>query len=63
MPSDDITTSDIMEFLQEYMVTKKELDENLNERLRDVATKQDLSKLKLDILDAVDDKLGFLKVT
>ncbi|MEK7620691.1 MAG: hypothetical protein AAB413_05660 [Patescibacteria group bacterium] len=43
-----VTTNDIMEFLQDHMVMKEELDTRLN-------------KLRLDILDGVDEKLGTMK--
>ena len=44
MANGDVTTNELMDFLQEHM-----------------ATKEDLSKQKLDILDAMDDKLADLK--
>ena len=48
MDKPDVTTNELMEFLQEHMVMKGELDLRLN-------------KLKLDILDGVDEKLASMK--
>ena len=62
----DVTTNQIMDFLQEHMVIKSEYEEALSKMatkddLSKMATKEDLNKQKLDILDAMDDKLAHLK--
>lgn len=51
MVNDEVTTNDIMEFLEEYMVTKEEHNQ----------LSQKLNQTKLDLLDAMDEKLGNLK--
>ncbi|MBU0531618.1 MAG: hypothetical protein ABIG32_02295 [Candidatus Uhrbacteria bacterium] len=48
--ADEVTTNEIMDFLKDNMMTKEE-----------GATKQDLAKLKHDILDSMDEKLADLK--
>lgn len=50
--NNDVTTGEIMEFLQEHMVTKEELREDLTRELR---------KMQEEILDGVDEKLFNLK--
>lgn len=73
----DVTTNQIMEFLQEHMVMREEFEglrgefEGLKremvtkDELGKMATKDDLrqslNKQKLEILDAMDDKLANLK--
>lgn len=68
----DVTTNEIMEFLQEHMVMKDELKQETGTLRQEIGTlrqemitKSDLSqalnKQKLEILDAVDDKLVNLK--
>ncbi len=51
----DVSTNEIMDFLVKHMVIKEELEEKMND------LKQEMNKQKLDILDAVDDKLAHLK--
>ena len=51
----DVSTNEIMDFLLKHMVIKEELEEKMND------LKQEMNKQKLDILDAVDDKLAHLK--
>lgn len=70
----EVTTNEIMDFLREHMVIKSEFKDELSkmvtkDELKDelgkMATKDDLrqslNKQKLDILDAMDDKLANLK--
>ena len=59
------TTNEIMEFLQENMVTKEDAKAfATKEDLKSFATKEDLNtalaKQKSDIIDSVDKKLGEL---
>lgn len=56
---DEITTNEIMEFLKEHMVMKEELNEELI-NLEDRMTRK-MGQSKLDIIDAMDDKLASLK--
>lgn len=51
----ETSTNEIMEFLQEHMVTKDDLNNVQNE------FKQDLAKLKSELVDAMDDKNADLK--
>lgn len=55
--NNEVTTGEIMEFLQEHMVTKEELKEDL----KGFATKEDLRKMQEEILDGVDEKLFNLR--
>ncbi|MEK9182922.1 MAG: hypothetical protein AAB849_00220 [Patescibacteria group bacterium] len=55
----EISTNEIMDFLVKHMVIKEELKE-LEEKIES-NLKLELNKQKLDILDAVDDKLAHLK--
>ena len=59
--NNEVTTNEIMDFLQENVPT----EEDLKEALKDYPTKEDLTealgKQKLDILDHIDDKLANLK--
>ncbi len=59
----EVSTNEIMDFLVEHMVIKEELDEKFEklEKKMESNLKQVLNKQKLDILDAVDDKLAHLK--
>lgn len=70
----DVTTNQIMEFLQEHMVireefeglkremvTKGEFKEELSKMVTKDELRQSLNKQKLEILDAIDDKLVNLK--
>ena len=52
---DTVTTNEIMDFLVEHMATKEELKEEIEN------VRKDMGKLKLDLLDAMDDKLANLK--
>ena len=52
---DEVSTTEIMEFLQEHMMTRTEIEG----RFDDVEKK--INQTKLDLLDAMDDKLGDLK--
>ncbi len=73
---DQVTTNEIMEFLQEHMMTRAEIDGKfvaidkrfvaIDERFvaideRFVAIEKKLTQTKLEILDGVDDKLANLK--
>ncbi|TAL49899.1 hypothetical protein EPN81_04285 [Patescibacteria group bacterium] len=62
MDKPDATTTDIMEFLQDHMVTKEEFRGEIN-RLDSKINQLDgkINQTKLDILDAMDEKLGSLK--
>jgi len=51
------TITELYAFLQEHMVTKKEL----NEKLETMASKEDLKKMELDLKDHLEEKLGELK--
>ncbi len=59
MTKPDITTNDIMEFLQEHMVTKEELHSELSSLRNELRSEIRQSELK--ILDSVDEKLSNLK--
>jgi len=63
MAEDQVTTNEIMDFLRENMVIHGELHDELGIGLEGL--KQELlgemGKLKLDMLDAMDDKLADLK--
>jgi len=61
MEHDEITTNDIMGFLQEHMVTKQELKEELKDMVTKQELRQELNKQKLDILDSMDEKISTLK--
>lgn len=56
MENHDVTTGEIMEFLQEHMVTKDEALATFatKDDLKGLATKQDLTALKTDIMTTVD---------
>jgi hypothetical protein len=58
MPKGDATTNEIMEFLQEHMVTREEFNQ-LDGKVGGL--EQKLNQTKLDILDSIDEKLGNLK--
>ena len=66
MNKHETTTTEIMEFLQEHMVTKTDLQEAKTE-LRGEMSKMktelrgEMSKMKTELLDAMDDKLSDLK--
>ena len=65
----EVSTSEIMDFLVKHMVIKEEFDEKMekiDERFKKIderfdSLKQEMNKQKLDILDAVDNKLAHLK--
>lgn len=61
----DVTTNQIMEFLQEHMVVREEFEALKRETVTKDEFKdelrQSLNKQKLEILDAMDDKLANLK--
>lgn len=59
MTNGEITTNEIMEFLQENMVTREEFTQKLDEQGRSFTQK--LNSLKLDIIDKMDDKLADLR--
>ncbi len=72
MPKGDATTNEIMEFLQEHMVTREEFNlldgkvQTLDGKVQTLDGKVDnlerkLNQTKLDLLDAMDDKLANLK--
>ncbi len=76
MEDKEVTTNELMNFLQENMVTKEEFFEfkdEVNQRFEDVNQRfesvddkfedvnQKLNQTKLDFIDALDDKLGDLK--
>ena len=71
MSKDDATTTEILGFLQDNMVTKeealgfatkKDLESFATKKdLESFATKKDLATFKLDFLDSMDDKLADLK--
>lgn len=66
MENDNVTTNEIMEFLRDHMVTKEDLkltQAELHQEIESLRqeTTQNLNKLKLDLLDAMDDKLLNLK--
>jgi len=79
MPKGEATTNEIMEFLQEHMVTKAEFNQlevkvdGLDLRVGGLETRvggleqkvdglsQKINQTKLDLLDALDDKIGNLK--
>jgi len=50
-----------MEFLQEHMVTKQELKEELKNMVTKQELKEELQKLRLDFLDSLDEKISTLK--
>tara|TARA_Y100000031_G_scaffold120913_1_gene135219 strand:- start:311 stop:505 length:195 start_codon:yes stop_codon:yes gene_type:complete len=54
----ETTTNEIMGFLQEHMVTKEEFS-GLEEKVNDLDIK--INQTKLDLIDAMDDKLGDLQ--
>lgn len=73
-PNLEVTTNQIMDFLQEHMVMREEFEGLKQEmvtkdELSKMVTKdefkdglrQSLNKQKLEILDAMDDKLAYLK--
>ncbi len=62
MANENTTTDEIMDFLQDNMVVKGEFNEfreEVNERFEKVG--RDMRTQKLEILDAIDDKLAYLK--
>lgn len=65
MEKPDVTTNEIMEFLQEHMVMRGEFYvlrdqvQSLDGRVQSLEVK--VNQVKLDLLDAMDDKLGSLK--
>jgi len=64
--NNEVTTGEIMEFLQENMVMKKDLKQELKafatkEDLKGFATKTDFRAMQQEILDGVDKKLVNLK--
>ena len=70
MTKPDVTTNDIMEFLQEHMVTKEELQSELSsvkKELRDEMNSMhnglitEIRGTELKLLDAMDEKLTNLK--
>jgi hypothetical protein len=59
MSDKDVTSNDVMNFLQEHMVTREELGvelKNMKSELR-----SEMQKNKLDMMDSMDDKLSSLK--
>ena len=63
MSSNEVSTNEIMEFLQEHMVTKEGLQIELDQRFGNLNTElnQRFNKQKLELLDAMDDKFSDLK--
>ncbi len=61
MEPDQTTTNEIMEFLQEHMVTKQELKDELKHMVTKQELKEELQKLRLDFLDSMDEKISTLK--
>ena len=72
MESEIVSTNEIMGFLKDHMVTKEEFNglevkvDNLEVRFDNLEVKVDgldrkLNETKLDLLDAMDDKLADLK--
>ncbi|OGG49496.1 hypothetical protein A3F28_01655 [Candidatus Uhrbacteria bacterium RIFCSPHIGHO2_12_FULL_57_11] len=62
----DVTTGELMDFLQDHMVMKEDFVLELSkmatkEDLARMVTKEDLNRQKAEILDAMDDKLADLK--
>lgn len=57
----EVTTDQIMDFLQEHMVIKSEFKDELGKMATKDDLRQSLNKQKLEILDAIDDKLVNLK--
>ncbi len=53
----EVSTNEIMDFLKEHMVTKADL----KEILKDYATKEDMGKMRSDIIDFVDNKITDIK--
>lgn len=62
MDKRDVTTNEIMEFLQEHMVTREEFRGEINRldtRINELGGK--INQTKLDLLDGMDEKLGSMK--
>lgn len=65
MDKPDVTTNEIMEFLQEHMVTRAEFNgldqkvDSLDQKVQRLDVK--INQVKLDLLDAMDEKLGAMK--
>jgi hypothetical protein len=62
MSDAQVTTNELMEFLQDHMVTKEELDVFKTEIHDEFEqAKKARNVMKLEILDSIDDKLADLK--
>lgn len=65
MDAKQVTTNEIMEFLQDHMVLKEEFNGLRGEftGLRDQVQKLEVkvNQVKLDLIDAMDEKIGALK--
>lgn len=57
-----VTTNDIMDFLVEHMATKEELRYEVSQLRKEMATKDDLGKLKSEMIDYIAKQMNELKI-